>query len=60
MGKSAPMFEIIYQTVQDNDNDLSVEMLCGMAGVSRSGYYAWWQLFQVEHAEKRKIEQILN
>ena len=41
MGKSAPMFEIIYQTVQDNENDLSVEMLCEMAGVSRSGYYAW-------------------
>lgn len=41
MGKPAPVFEIIYQTVQDNENDLSVEMLCEVAGVSRSGYYAW-------------------
>lgn len=41
MGKAAPIFEIIYQTVQDTDNDLSVEMLCEIAGVSRSGYYAW-------------------
>lgn len=41
MGKSAPLFEIIYQTVQENKNDLSVETLCEMAGVSRSGYYAW-------------------
>ena len=41
MGKSAPVFEIIYQTVQENNNELSVEMLCEMAGVSRSGYYAW-------------------
>lgn len=41
MGKAAPLFEIIYQTVQDTNNDLSVEMLCEIAGVSRSGYYAW-------------------
>ena len=41
MGKSAPVFEIIYQTVQENNNELNVEMLCEMAGVSRSGYYAW-------------------
>ena len=41
MGRSAPLFEIIYNTVQENDNDLSIELLCGIAGVSRSGYYAW-------------------
>lgn len=41
MGKSAPAFEIIHQTVKENGNELSVEMLCEMAGVSRSGYYAW-------------------
>jgi len=41
MGKSAPVFEIIYQTVQENNNELSATMLCEMAGVSRSGYYAW-------------------
>lgn len=41
MGKAAPLFEIIYQTAQDEKNDLSVESLCDIAGVSRSGYYAW-------------------
>jgi transposase InsO family protein len=41
MGRQAPLFEIIYQTVQESENDLSVELLCDMAGVSRSGYYAW-------------------
>lgn len=41
MGKAAPLFEIIYQTAQDEKNDLSVETLCDIAGVSRSGYYAW-------------------
>ena len=41
MGKAAPLFEIIYQTAQDEKNDLSVETLCDIVGVSRSGYYAW-------------------
>jgi transposase InsO family protein len=41
MGKQATLFEIIYQTVQNSENNLSVELLCNMAGVSRSGYYAW-------------------
>ena len=41
MGKAAPLFEIIYQTVQDEKNDLSIATLCDIAGVSRSGYYAW-------------------
>ena len=41
MGKAAPLFEIIYQTAQDENNDLSIETLCDIAGVSRSGYYSW-------------------
>lgn len=41
MGKATPLFEVIYQTAQDKKNDLSVETLCDIAGVSRSGYYAW-------------------
>ncbi|MDO4651082.1 MAG: IS3 family transposase [Eubacteriales bacterium] len=41
MGKSAPLFEVIYQTAQEEGNDLSIELLCEIAGVSRSGYYAW-------------------
>ena len=41
IGRSAPLFEIIYDTAQKNDNDLSIELLCEIAGVSRSGYYAW-------------------
>lgn len=41
MGRSAPLFEVIYNTAKENDNDLSIEILCEIAGVSRSGYYAW-------------------
>lgn len=41
MNDSSCMFEIIYNTVQQADNSLSVKELCAIAGVSRSGYYAW-------------------
>lgn len=41
MNESSCMFEIIYNTVQQSDNSLSVKELCAIAGVSRSGYYAW-------------------
>ena len=34
-------FEVIQKTLQEEDNQLSVSMLCDVAGVSRSGYYRW-------------------
>ena len=54
MGKVAPLFEIIYQTVQDERNDISVETLCEIAGVSRSGYYAW--VAAIPERKKREEE----
>ena len=41
MNDSSCAFEIIYNTVQQSHNAMSVRTLCEMAGVSRSGYYAW-------------------
>lgn len=41
-------FEVIWETVQKEDNRLNVSMLCDIAGVSRSGYYRW-----VNSADKR-------
>lgn len=41
MNDASCMFEIIYNTLQQSDNSLSVKELCSIAGVSRSGYYAW-------------------
>ena len=41
MNDSSAVFEVIYNTVRQSDNRLSVKALCEMAGVSRSGYYAW-------------------
>lgn len=41
MEKSNSKFEIIHETIQKSNNQLSVKMLCEIAGVSRSGYYNW-------------------
>ena len=54
MGKTAPLFEVIYQTVQDSNNELNVDILCDIAGVSRSGYYAWVKA--IPDREKREEE----
>lgn len=52
MGESGCKFEIIYKTLNQKDNALSVAMLCDIAGVSRSGYYRW-----VNAEEKRKEKE---
>lgn len=41
MNDSSRIFEIIYNTMQQNHSTMSVKTLCAMAGVSRSGYYDW-------------------
>lgn len=41
MNSSSCAFEIIDQTLRTSDNRLSAAELCDIAGVSRSGYYAW-------------------
>ena len=50
--KKSWRFEIIYDTIQEKDNQLDVKMLCEIAGVSRSGYYRW-----VNAAEKREEKE---
>ena len=41
MNDSSRVFEIINNTVKNSNNLFSVKELCAIAGVSRSGYYAW-------------------
>ena len=54
MEKSNNRFEIIHETIQKSNNQLSVRMLCEIAGVSRSGYYNW---VNAEEARLKKEEQ---
>ena len=44
MGNEAPAqvkYGLIYEAVQHDGNLLNISYLCRLAGVSRSGYYAW-------------------
>jgi transposase InsO family protein len=53
MNKSSAIFEIIYATLQDPTSDsLSVTEMCHIAGVSRSGYYAWVKAAPIRMAQE--------
>ena len=41
MGVPSAVFEIIHESLKNQDNKLTVTALCEIAGVSRSGYYNW-------------------
>ena len=47
-------FEAIQKTLQEDDNLLSVSMLCEIAGVSRSGYYKWVSSAGVREEREKK------
>lgn len=47
-------FEVIHNTLQEEDNRLSVSMLCDIAGVSRSGYYRWVSAANVRNEKEIK------
>ena len=57
-------YEIIHAAVQRDNNLLSIARLCGIAGVSRSGYYAWVNAAPVrakrEDADKQDFDLILT
>ena len=64
MHKSSSVFEVIRTTMQENNNKLSVSRLCELAGVSRSGYYAWLKAAPVreerEEADRADFALILK
>lgn len=54
MGSPNSKFEIIRVTLQEKDNVLTVQELCEIAGVSRSGYYNW---LKTEPERQRREER---
>lgn len=64
MNDSSCIFEIIHQTVHSVNNSLSIKELCHIAGVSRSGYYAWVKATPIrkqhEMQDKLDFELILK
>ncbi|MDO5147691.1 MAG: IS3 family transposase [Eubacteriales bacterium] len=63
MNDSSRVFEIISHTLDRSENSLSISSLCRIAGVSRSGYYAWINAAPVreqqEQQDRRDFDLIL-
>lgn len=60
MNDSSCIFEIIYNTMQQSHNTMSIKTLCAMAGVSRSGYYAWLNAAPARAQRDSRTEMTLN
>lgn len=64
MHDTSCVFEVINRTIVENGNNLSIKDLCRVAGVSRSGYYAWLKAAPVREAaeeqDRRDFELILE
>ena len=56
MHESSCVFEIIHQTQMSNGS-LSVKELCQIAGVSRSGYYAWLKAAPIREQQEEQDRQ---
>ncbi len=54
MNDTSCTFQIIFDALNQPDNDLSVSRMCDLAGVSRSGYYAWVKAAPVREARERQ------
>lgn len=53
-------FKVIHKTMQEEDNQLNVSMLCEIAGVSRLGYYRWVNSADVREEREKKDRKDLE
>lgn len=64
MKETSCLFKLIYETLQEGTSELNVKELCMLAGVSRTGYYAWVKSAPVraalEEQDKKDFEKILE
>ena len=51
---SAVKFAIIAETLKADDNLLNIAWMCSIAGVSRSGYYAWLAAEPIRQAQEEQ------
>lgn len=60
MGIQAPArikYELIHESLKRDDNMLNVSYMCKIAGVSRSGYYAWVAATPTREAREMKDKE---
>ena len=54
MNEPSAIFEIIHSLINRPEGHLSVSEMCSIAGVSRSGYYAWVKAASVREAQEEQ------
>ena len=63
MEKTSYKYEVIHNTLEDSPGVFTISILCELAGVSRSGYYAWLKAAPTREArelqDKADFELIL-
>ena len=63
MGIQAPAevkYRLIQEVTRQDDNRLNISALCRIAGVSRSGYYAWIEAAALRKTGKSQIARIMR
>ena len=64
MKETSCLFNLIYETIQEGTSNLNVKQLCILAGVSRTGYYAWVKSAPVraalEEQDRNDFEKVLE
>ena len=45
-------FQLIHDVISNDNNLLVISKLCELAGVSRSGYYAWVEAAPIREAKE--------
>ena len=56
MDKAAMKFELIYEITLDPDNPYTIQQLCSLNHVSRSGYYNWLSSREA-HAQREEQDR---
>ena len=54
MNDTSCMFQIIQNALDRPDNNLTITDMCAIAGVSRTGYYAWLKAAPVREAQEER------
>ncbi len=60
MEKAPCKYEVIHNTLKDSPGVFNLSVLCEMAGVSRSGYYAWVKAAPARNNERQRTGLTLN
>ena len=60
MSEPSAIFELIHSLVSKPEAHLSISEMCHIAGVSRSGYYAWVKAAPIREAQEERDRKVFD